>query len=561
NKKKVQISAPSNFEHRVHTGFDHHEQKYVGLPPQWQGIVSNALDKGRPMPLVDPSEITPMDMLDMKMTHDVSRGQDSSSRLTRGFATLNLADPNRNPQTNMRGDRIPGNNNNNNSGSHGAANLPKTSSVARSNSLRSSSPPRLRRGEHWGGHNMPPTLHEGEILDGPPHHWPHAQYPNHPQGQPHHLSHPGLYAGHLSHQQGPPHHPPYHHPLGPTQPPKGSPGYMPQHRPSQNHGPMHSNPHGPHPLPGVPHGHSFNGDERWDHRDSRGPSHPDMRRDGWGAGAIRTPSGPSSAGSAGSSGQHGPTPPPPHHQNLHNGHPPHPQGGRPPAQLPLEAGGPGHPNGPPYPPHSHPASHHPHPSSSYPAPNHISHQQSNQHHHQQSNQHYHQPGQHPHQSPPQHRSHHRGLQPLPPPHQSPHSAGAPPPPLHHPPPSHHTSQSQLHMTQHQQPSQSAQHPQNSQEQQQNHPQHQPPPPPPHGMQKMQMHSPPHQYPPHGQPYPKLSKSISSCEWCEILGGLIYFSYKRVKYLLTLLYLTLEMKMYIGSYAPFQKTCVKLLTPA
>lgn len=25
--KKVQISAPSNFEHRVHTGFDHHEQK------------------------------------------------------------------------------------------------------------------------------------------------------------------------------------------------------------------------------------------------------------------------------------------------------------------------------------------------------------------------------------------------------------------------------------------------------------------------------------------------------------------------------------------------------
>lgn len=27
--KKVEISAPSNFEHRVHTGFDHHEQKYV----------------------------------------------------------------------------------------------------------------------------------------------------------------------------------------------------------------------------------------------------------------------------------------------------------------------------------------------------------------------------------------------------------------------------------------------------------------------------------------------------------------------------------------------------
>lgn len=118
--KKVEISAPSNFEHRVHTGFDHHEQKYVyhfpvsfcallmkdidlvylaliqliesrnimtptevtlicycncryvGLPPQWQGIVSNALDKGRPMPLVDPSEITPVDMLDMKVSEGLT---------------------------------------------------------------------------------------------------------------------------------------------------------------------------------------------------------------------------------------------------------------------------------------------------------------------------------------------------------------------------------------------------------------------------------------------------------------------------------------------------------
>ncbi|XP_064091111.1 serine/threonine-protein kinase PAK mbt-like isoform X2 [Macrobrachium nipponense] len=474
--KKVVISGPSNFQHRVHTGFDHHEQKYVGLPPQWQGIVSNALDKCRPIPLVDPLEITPVDMLDMKVPQDVSRGQDSASKLTRGFATLNLADPNRNPQTNVNVNRV-GNNNNNNAG--GAANLPKTSSVARSNSLRSSSPPRLRRGEHWGGHNMPPTLHEGEILN-----WPHVQYtnhlqhPGHPQTHPSHPSHPGHYQGHLSHQQGPPpHHPPYH-PLSPAQT-KSPPGYVPQTRPPQNMGgPVHPGPHGP-PVPGAPHGHSVNGDDRFDYRDGR-MQHPDIRRDGWGAGGMRTPSGPSSAGSAGSSGQHGPTPPPPH-QNLHNGHPPHPQGGRPPAQLPPEAGGPGnqHPNGPQYPP-----SQHPHPSS-YQVPN--------------------QSVQHSHQSPPQHRSHVRGPQPLPPPHQSPHGA---PPPHHPPPPSHHTSQNQLHLMHQQQQQQHQQQPPSSQphppppqvhmQDQMQHPQSQQSVP--HGMQKMQ--PPPHQVPPHGQTYSK-----------------------------------------------------------
>lgn len=40
-KKKPQISPPSNFEHRVHTGFDKREGKYVGLPLQWASIVGN----------------------------------------------------------------------------------------------------------------------------------------------------------------------------------------------------------------------------------------------------------------------------------------------------------------------------------------------------------------------------------------------------------------------------------------------------------------------------------------------------------------------------------------
>ena len=55
-KKKPLISEPSNFEHRVHTGFDTNEGKYVGLPPQWASIVT--AEEKRPRPLVDPSSIT-----------------------------------------------------------------------------------------------------------------------------------------------------------------------------------------------------------------------------------------------------------------------------------------------------------------------------------------------------------------------------------------------------------------------------------------------------------------------------------------------------------------------
>ena len=71
-KKKLDISLPKNFEHRVHTGFDKRENRYVGLPPQWAGIVSptpsakGALSS-RPTPLIDPSEITPTEVLDLKV--------------------------------------------------------------------------------------------------------------------------------------------------------------------------------------------------------------------------------------------------------------------------------------------------------------------------------------------------------------------------------------------------------------------------------------------------------------------------------------------------------------
>lgn len=64
-KKKPIISAPSNFEHRVHTGFDRREGRFVGLPPQWASLIGSGQD--RPKPIVDPSHITPTEILDMKL--------------------------------------------------------------------------------------------------------------------------------------------------------------------------------------------------------------------------------------------------------------------------------------------------------------------------------------------------------------------------------------------------------------------------------------------------------------------------------------------------------------
>ncbi|KAG3256008.1 p21 (RAC1) activated kinase 4 [Ictidomys tridecemlineatus] len=55
-KKRVEISAPSNFEHRVHTGFDQQEQKFTGLPRQWQSLIEESAR--RPKPLIDPACIT-----------------------------------------------------------------------------------------------------------------------------------------------------------------------------------------------------------------------------------------------------------------------------------------------------------------------------------------------------------------------------------------------------------------------------------------------------------------------------------------------------------------------
>lgn len=137
-KKKPQISPPTNFEHRVHTGFDKREGKYVGLPLQWASIVGNnqiLKSTNRPLPLVDPSEITPTEILDLKT---IVRGE---HRLSQSHKLSNINIPN-------------------------GIVLPKTSNVARSNSLRSSSPPRLRR-DHRNNANVPPAVPEEQILQYP----------------------------------------------------------------------------------------------------------------------------------------------------------------------------------------------------------------------------------------------------------------------------------------------------------------------------------------------------------------------------------------------------------
>ncbi|NXL60741.1 PAK5 kinase, partial [Chordeiles acutipennis] len=63
-KKRIEISGPSNFEHRVHTGFDHREQKFTGLPQQWHSLLADTAN--RPKPMVDPSCITPIQLAPMK---------------------------------------------------------------------------------------------------------------------------------------------------------------------------------------------------------------------------------------------------------------------------------------------------------------------------------------------------------------------------------------------------------------------------------------------------------------------------------------------------------------
>jgi len=59
HKKKIEISQPTNFEHRVHTGYDALHGEFVDLPRQWAGVISPK-SSNRPSPFMDPNAITPV---------------------------------------------------------------------------------------------------------------------------------------------------------------------------------------------------------------------------------------------------------------------------------------------------------------------------------------------------------------------------------------------------------------------------------------------------------------------------------------------------------------------
>lgn len=132
-KKKPVISGPSNFEHRVHTGFDRREGKYVGLPPQWASIIG--VDRERPKPIIDPSNITPTEMLDIKARKNVLS---FPKGIVRGAT----------PTQGLNG----GGNNANQ----------RQINVTRSNSLRKESPPPLMRKDFIHS-RMPTTINENET--------------------------------------------------------------------------------------------------------------------------------------------------------------------------------------------------------------------------------------------------------------------------------------------------------------------------------------------------------------------------------------------------------------
>ncbi len=124
-KKRPEISAPMNFEHRIHAGFDSRSGSYTGLPRQWQSIigitprVGRAVD--RPKPIVDPSSITPVEMAELKMIvrGDSYRGQRPGSTIPFRTSTVEQNSPGFRQM-----DGVPS----------------KGISVARSNSLRQNSP-------------------------------------------------------------------------------------------------------------------------------------------------------------------------------------------------------------------------------------------------------------------------------------------------------------------------------------------------------------------------------------------------------------------------------------
>uniref|UniRef100_A0A672JVA6 non-specific serine/threonine protein kinase n=1 Tax=Sinocyclocheilus grahami TaxID=75366 RepID=A0A672JVA6_SINGR len=132
-KKRPEISAPKNFEHRVHTSFDAKRGVFVGLPTQWQSLIENLR---RPKPMVDPSRITPVEL---KPKKTIVRG----SMIGHGdYISAVLSDMSR-------------------------------LSVTSSNSLRKSSPSARKRAQSLArlGEVSEVDVYQYEALDEPDPHW------------------------------------------------------------------------------------------------------------------------------------------------------------------------------------------------------------------------------------------------------------------------------------------------------------------------------------------------------------------------------------------------------
>ena len=186
-KKKIEISAPSNFQHRVHTGFDNHSNKFVGLPKQWASLVGDEAGSNsphRPCPLVDPSAITPTDIIDMKTVvrgeggqqyppnnrhhHQARMGVLWKNKHNCIIYPIYLQVPFHSP----------------------ASNGGLSGSIVRSNSLRSSSPPRIRRHQPGGpGPNLPPVP-EAAMGDYPRMMRPPMEPPRQQQNYNNYMNHP-----------------------------------------------------------------------------------------------------------------------------------------------------------------------------------------------------------------------------------------------------------------------------------------------------------------------------------------------------------------------------------
>ncbi|XP_078590161.1 serine/threonine-protein kinase PAK 4-like isoform X2 [Branchiostoma floridae x Branchiostoma japonicum] len=165
-KKRPEISAPSNFEHRVHTGFDRDHGEYVGLPAQWASVIGSPKEAAqpsavRPRPLIDPSCITPVDLSTLKTVVRGSKadlypaepdGGQAWKMIVRGNSKMDTTDLAHTSPNGYDYQQHP-NIRNLQQGGGGI-------SVARSNSLRKDSPP-PRRVPRDRTHDRDNMLHDG----------------------------------------------------------------------------------------------------------------------------------------------------------------------------------------------------------------------------------------------------------------------------------------------------------------------------------------------------------------------------------------------------------------